>query len=122
MLFAFTTHGLTEFTYRSDNTWRCKLCATEAVRKRRKRLKEMAAEYKGGGCKICGYNKCLNALEFHHTNPSEKDFGIAMKGHTRSWERVKEELDKCVMVCANCHTEIHAELHENYKKTKKLKE
>mgnify|MGYP003431129005 FL=1 len=46
-------------------------------------------------------------MEFHHLDPEQKDFGIAAKGYTRSWEKVKEELDKCIMVCANCHREIH---------------
>jgi len=108
-------HGLTEFTLRSDGSWRCKKCSTEAVQKRRDKLKQMAVEYKGGKCKLCGYDKTVQALEFHHINSAEKDFGIAKKGYTRSWEKVKKELDKCIMVCANCHAEIHAGLHENYK-------
>jgi hypothetical protein len=48
------------------------------------------------------------ALEFHHKEVSSKDFGIPAKGYTRSWARVKEEIEKCVLVCANCHREIHA--------------
>ncbi len=80
----------------------------EAVRKRRKKLRQLAIEYKGGKCLLCGYKKCGEALEFHHTGSSGKDFGISHKGYTRSWKRVKEELDKCVMLCANCHREVHA--------------
>jgi DNA-binding CsgD family transcriptional regulator len=84
----------------------------ERVKKRRRKLKELAVEYKGGCCEIkhCGYNKCVDALEFHHLDPTQKDFGIASKGITRSWDKVKEELDKCIMVCSNCHREIHAGL------------
>ena len=67
----------------------------------------MAVEYKGGCCSICGYDGCIEALEFHHIDPSEKDFGISSKGYTRSWERVKEEIDRCVLLCANCHREVH---------------
>ena len=52
-------------------------------------------EYKGGKCEICGYNKCVSALEFHHKNPLEKDFGIGAKGYTRSIEKNKKEVDKC---------------------------
>ena len=74
---------------------------------KRKRIKLQAIEYKGGFCQICGYKKCTKALHFHHLNPDEKDFNIAYKAHTRSWKRVKEEIDKCVLVCANCHAEIH---------------
>lgn len=68
----------------------------------------MSIAYKGGKCQCCGYNKYVGALEFHHINSEEKDFGISAKGYTRSWKRVKEELDKCILVCANCHREIHA--------------
>ena len=83
------------------------------VTERRKKLKEMSIEYKGGKCEKCGYNKCNNALEFHHLDPKQKDFGIGQNGHTRSWERTKEELDKCIMVCANCHREIHSDLYND---------
>ncbi len=79
----------------------------KAVDKRRKLIRKMSVEYKGNKCVICGYNKCDRALEFHHLNPNEKDFGISAKGYTRSWEKVKNELDKCMMLCANCHREIH---------------
>lgn len=82
------------------------------VQKRRVKIKEMSVQYKGGKCEKCGYNKCIGALEFHHLNPDIKDFAIGSKGYTRSWEKVKEELDKCIMVCANCHREIHEELHK----------
>jgi 5-methylcytosine-specific restriction endonuclease McrA len=82
----------------------------EAVRKRRKKVRQLAIEYKGGRCHICGYDRCLEAMEFHHLDSSEKDFGISQKGYTRSWVKVKEELDKCVMLCANCHREVHAGL------------
>ena len=81
-----------------------------AVHKRRKKIRMMAVAYKGGKCARCGYNRCIEALEFHHTDPTKKDFGVSSKGYTRSWKRVQEELDKCVMLCANCHRETHAEL------------
>ena len=100
-------HGYTEFTLDSHNNWRCKKCRSEAVQKRREKLKLMAIEYKGGKCEICGYNKCPDALEFHHVNPEEKEFGIGQKGYTRSFDDVKKELDKCLLVCSNCHREIH---------------
>lgn len=82
----------------------------KAVAKRRKKVREMAVAYKGGSCNRCGYNKCLEALEFHHLEPAHKDFAISQRGHSRSWERVRKELDKCVMLCANCHREIHASM------------
>lgn len=80
----------------------------KAVAKRRQRVREMAVEYKGGKCQMCGYARCMGALEFHHSDPSKKDFGISMNGLTRAWTKVKAEVDKCVLVCANCHREIHA--------------
>lgn len=79
-----------------------------AVAKRRQVLKQKAVDYMGGACQFCGYARCSNALEFHHKDPSQKDFGISAKGYTRSWKKVQQELDKCVLVCSNCHQEIHA--------------
>lgn len=78
----------------------------EAVKRRRKKLKEMAVKYKGGSCQICGYKRCIDALEFHHLKG--KDFGLSRRGLTRSWEKIKKEIDKCVLLCANCHREVHA--------------
>ena len=69
----------------------------EAVRKRRKRVRQLALEHLGGKCKICGYNRCTEALEFHHTDLSIKDFGISHKGYTRSWSKIKKELKKCII-------------------------
>jgi 5-methylcytosine-specific restriction endonuclease McrA len=80
----------------------------KAVAKRRKKVKTLAVAYKGGCCQICGYSKCIDALEFHHIDSSEKKFGIGHKGYTRSWERVREELDKCILLCANCHREVES--------------
>lgn len=76
-----------------------------AVAKRRKSLRQKAIEYKGGVCQLCGYDKCPEALEFHHVG-NEKNFGISQKGYTRSWERVKKELDLCMLLCSNCHREV----------------
>ena len=103
-------HGDTPHVREGDR-WRCKKCRVEAVQKRRQILKLKAIEYKGGKCCICGYNKCMDALDFHHLNENKKSFGVAEKGYTRSWEKVKEELDKCILVCTNCHREIHVGLH-----------
>ncbi len=77
-----------------------------AVAKRRKELKKRAVEYLGGSCVCCGYNEHPGVLDFHHVDPATKEFGISDKGMTRSWEKIKAELDKCILVCANCHREI----------------
>ena len=76
----------------------------------RKRKKIELVKYKGGKCERCGYDKTYEALQFHHINPSEKDFTISGKSY--SLERLKKEVDKCIMVCANCHIEIHEELRK----------
>lgn len=82
----------------------------DAVKRRRHKVKKMALEYKGCKCCKCGYEKFQGALEFHHLDPSKKDFHIGEGGYTRSWEKMKKELDKCILVCSNCHKEIHAGL------------
>lgn len=70
-------------------------------------LKEDLVRKLGGSCQLCGYNKCLAALHFHHINPHEKEFNISSKNHF--WE-VEKEIQKCILLCANCHTEVHAGL------------
>lgn len=82
----------------------------KAVTARRKKLKAMVVEYKGGKCVLCGYSRSVWALDLHHVDGSQKEFGLSVRGLTRSWEKIKEESDKCVLVCANCHREIHAGL------------
>lgn len=74
----------------------------------RQRAKLRAIKYKGGCCQICGYDKCVRALSFHHLDASHKDFTIS--GITKSWNAIQSELDKCVLLCANCHAEAHAGL------------
>lgn len=67
-----------------------------------------AIEYLGGKCQICGYDRCIDALDIHHKDPKKKSFGISEDGVTRSWERVKAEIEHCILICANCHREVHA--------------
>jgi 5-methylcytosine-specific restriction endonuclease McrA len=104
-------HGETSHVLDSTGKrYRCKRCRVEAVDKRRRVTKLKAVEYKGGKCQECGYHKCVDALEFHHTTPGEKDFSISDTGATRSWDKIKLELNKCVLLCSNCHRETHASL------------
>ena len=88
-------------------------CGSCLVSEHRQKRKQKAVEYKGGKCQIkdCGYDRCIEALEFHHLDSKEKDFGWG-DGVGRKWEVQKKELDKCIMVCANCHREIHVGLIE----------
>lgn len=76
------------------------------VTEHRKRKKSRAVDYKGGKCRVCGYKRCLGALQFHHLDPSQKDFSINQAA-ARSWEYLRAELDKCVLLCGNCHVEVH---------------
>jgi len=70
-------------------------------------MKKRAIELRGGKCEKCGYNKCIEALQFHHRNPEEKSFGLSQSGNTRSWQEYLNEVMKCDLLCANCHAEEH---------------
>ena len=83
-----------------------KQSAVRAVVNYRQRTKLLAMEYLGGKCMICGYDKCPGALDFHHRDPSAKEFGISKK-MTSNIETLKPELDKCDLLCRNCHAEVH---------------
>ncbi len=89
------------------------LCSACVVANARRKRKLKCIEYKGGKCVICYYNKCVSALHFHHLESEEKEFGLSHKGLCRGWKRVKKELDKCVLLCANCHAEIHDRFVDN---------
>jgi 5-methylcytosine-specific restriction endonuclease McrA len=93
----------------------CKKCTTEQSLSRMRKLKQQMVDYKGGCCQKCGYDKYIGALEFHHINPEEKDFNPShLKKYTFD-DRVKNELDKCVLLCSNCHRETHHEINEKKK-------
>lgn len=83
----------------------------EAVTIKRRAIKKMLIEYKGGKCERCGYDRCYRALEFHHLNPEEKDFGLS-RNLTKSISSLKKEVDKCILLCSNCHAEEHQRLYE----------
>ena len=82
-----------------------KITKPESVIEWRKRTKLKLVEYKGGKCQVCNYSRSLNALHFHHLDPNEKDFTIS--GKSLSFEKLKNEVEKCILVCSNCHSEIH---------------
>jgi 5-methylcytosine-specific restriction endonuclease McrA len=70
-----------------------------------KNTKQKLIEHRGGKCILCGYNKCIGALHFHHINPAEKSFTIS--GKTKAYQKLLSESEKCVILCANCHAEVH---------------
>lgn len=81
------------------------------VKNHRKRRKELLVKLLGGSCSICKYDKCMSALEFHHVDPNQKEFSIgAARANPKSLESLINELNKCILVCSNCHKEIHARL------------
>lgn len=101
-------HGKTTFLSRPDGGFRCGRCRIEAVENWRRRVKKRLVERAGGACEICGYNAHYRALQFHHVDPRQKKFSINRSGITRSYEEVRAEADKCVLLCANCHAEVEA--------------
>ena len=76
--------------------------------KTRKRRKQLFVDRFGGKCQICGYNKCINSLIFHHVDKNTKEFSPC-DAMNISIERGEKELEKCILICANCHGEIHSE-------------
>jgi len=100
-------HGETSFVLEGRGYYRCQKCRSASVSRKRRELKRRAVEYKGGKCERCGYDRCIAALDFHHKD--SKDFSISRKGLTRGWEKVKKEIGKCLLLCANCHREEHAD-------------
>ena len=105
-----TEKETTEFYNRRNkkgNSPYCKSCTNTQSIIRQQKLKIEAVEYKGGSCISCNYNKYPGALEFHHLDPNKKDFSIGQM-KCRSLNSIKEELDKCILLCSNCHKEIHA--------------
>ena len=85
---------------------RCNSCL---VNDRRFSLKQKCVKYKGGCCQRCQYSKSIRALCFHHLDPTQKEFQISGK-HCYRWEKIKIELDKCILLCNNCHAEVHDEI------------
>ncbi len=92
---------------RVGNSPYCKTCTGKQATDRTKTFKSLMIEYKGGQCICCGYSKYDGALEFHHLDPSQKDFNPSKMRFNTFDERVKKELDKCVLLCSNCHREVH---------------
>jgi len=71
-----------------------------------KLYKKKCIDYLGGSCEICGYDKCAAAMDFHHEEPETKEFEISRQTPVFN-DRIKKELDKCNLLCSNCHKEIH---------------
>lgn len=101
-------HGEAMFVLEGSGYYRCKRCRAEAVARRRRVVKRKLVAEAGGKCLICGYSRCQQVLQFHHLDPSAKEFHIAERGCSRSLARSRAEIRKCVLLCANCHREVEA--------------
>src|SRR5579864_7355155 len=99
-------HGETEFLLEGRGYYRCKRCRSEAVSRRRRKLKEILVAEAGGRCCICGYDKHPAALEFHHLDPLQKRMPISARGIAYALETLRDEARKCKLLCANCHAEV----------------
>ncbi len=99
-------HGETDFVIEGRGYYRCKRCRADGVARRRRRLKAILVHEAGGCCCVCGYNRYLGALQFHHLVPDQKRLEISRNGVTLSLRALREEAKKCVLVCSNCHAEI----------------
>lgn len=89
----------------------CKTCWNKrTVKTQKDKIAELKKE-NGGCCSRCGYDRCPDALEFHHKDPTQKEFHL---GDARGFNitKLRKELEKCILVCRNCHTEIHYKMKE----------
>lgn len=106
-------HGLaTHVRVASESRLRCTRCRSEAVSRRRRKVKGILVSEAGGQCALCGYRRHAGALQFHHLDPGSKSFGLGVRGITRSIAKLREEASKCVLLCANCHAEVEAGVTE----------
>lgn len=99
-------HGVTDFWLEGRGSYRCLRCRWEAVARRRRKVKAILVEEAGGACFLCGYDRYIGALQFHHTDPEGKAFGVSGGGLTRSLDHARGEARKCTLLCANCHAEV----------------
>ena len=100
-------HGPTTFALRTDGYYRCLKCTVEAVQRWRRNTRRRLIEEFGGACAICGFDEPVS-LEFHHLDRETKAFGFAARGITRSYESLRAEAEKCVLLCSNCHAQVEA--------------
>lgn len=104
-------HGTVTHVFEGRGYYRCRQCRIEAVARRRRKVKEILVLEAGGNCRLCGYGRCLAALEFHHLDPKTKSFGLSQRG-ARSIAQLRSEAEKCMLLCSNCHAEVEAGVAE----------
>jgi transposase len=99
-------HGEVEFILEGRGYYRCKRCRSEAITRRRRKVKEILVAEAGGSCCLCGYDRHPAALEFHHLDPSQKRRTVSAGGVGVALDTLREEARKCVLLCSNCHAEV----------------
>jgi transposase len=105
-------HGRSEFRLEGRGYYRCKRCRLERVSAWRRRVKRLLVAEAGGACKLCGYDRCAAAMQFHHLEPERKSFALSREGVTRSLAEARAEAAKCILLCANCHAEVEGGYRE----------
>lgn len=88
----------------------CKSCMNNQRKDLFREFKQICVDYKGGKCENCGYDKYIGALQFHHIDPTKKDFALSRTKTVIFDDKTKKELDKCILLCANCHSEVHGDI------------
>ena len=101
-------HGQTDFWLEGRGSYRCLQCRGEAVARRRRKVKAILVAEAGGRCRLSGYERCVAALQFHHKDRQAKRFSLSRGGVTYALDKGREEAEKCVLLCANCHAEVEA--------------
>lgn len=101
-------HGAADHVLEGRGSYRCCKCRAEGVTAWRRRAKRALIAEAGGRCRLCGYDRCAAALQFHHLDPSTKSHALSHQGVSRSLARARAEAAKCILLCANCHAEVEA--------------
>jgi transposase-like protein len=101
------THGRTIFVRRGA-AYACAKCRADGVTRWRRQAKQTLIREAGGCCVICGYDRCVAGLHFHHVDPATKRFGLGSRGLARAIHHLRAEAAKCVLLCSNCHAEVES--------------
>jgi transposase len=99
-------HGETDFVIDGRGIYRCRRCRSEAVSRRRRKVKSILVSEAGGRCHLCGYDRSMRALHFHHLDPARKRLAINAKGVALALDTLRAEARKCILLCSNCHAEV----------------
>ncbi len=103
-------HGETRFVIEGSGYYRCGRCRQDQVSDKRRRVKAVLVAEAGGSCAVCGYDRCVSALQFHHLDRAEKRMNLSAQGVTLALSVLRAEAAKCVLLCANCHAEVESGL------------